>query len=51
MKNISLPIFLAGIFFIAALSMACDSTEMTSAKVYLQQNNLEKAEEQILIAF
>ena len=50
MKNISLPIFLIGIFFIAALSTACDSTEMTSAKVYLQQNNLEKAEEQILIA-
>lgn len=50
MKNISLPIFLLGIFFIAAISMACDSTEMMSAKVYLQQNNMEKAEEQGLLA-
>ncbi|MCH8928092.1 MAG: tetratricopeptide repeat protein [Candidatus Marinimicrobia bacterium] len=50
MKNLSLPIFLIGIFSIAALSIACDSTEMTSAKVYLQQNNLEKAEEQVLLS-
>jgi len=31
--------------------LGCDSTEMTSAKVYLQQKNYEKAEEQLLIAF
>jgi len=50
MKKISLPIFVFGIFFIGAYWMACDSTEMTSAKVYLKQNNLEKAEEQVLLA-
>ncbi|MFA7709820.1 MAG: tetratricopeptide repeat protein [Candidatus Neomarinimicrobiota bacterium] len=29
---------------------ACDPPEITSAKVYLQQNNLEAAEEQLLLA-
>ena len=29
---------------------ACDPPEMTSAKVYLQQNNLQAAEEQLLQA-
>ena len=43
------------IFFISMLSLgsywiACDSTEMMSAKVYIQENNLEKAEEQALLA-
>jgi len=43
------------IFFISILSLgsywiACDSTEMMSAKVYIQENNLEKAEEQALLA-
>ncbi len=30
--------------------LGCDSTEMTSAKVYLQQKNYEKAAEQLLLA-
>jgi tetratricopeptide (TPR) repeat protein len=30
---------------------ACDSQEVTSAKVYIQQSNLEKAEELLLVAF
>lgn len=43
------------IFFISILSLgsywiACDSTEMMSAKVYMQENNLEKSEEQALLA-
>ena len=43
------------IFFIVIMSLvsywiACDSTEMMSAKVYIQENNLEKAEEQALLA-
>ena len=43
------------IFFISILSLgsywiACDSTEMMSAKVYIQENNFEKAEEQSLLA-
>lgn len=43
------------IFFISILSLgsywiACDSTEMMSAKVYVQENNLEKAEELALLA-
>lgn len=31
--------------------LGCDSTDMTSAKVYLQQKNYEKAEEMLLLAF
>lgn len=50
MKKISLPIFFFGIFFIGAYWIECASTEMTSAKVYLNNNNLEKAEEQALLA-
>lgn len=41
-------------FWIVALLLlallGCDSTEMTSAKVYLQQKNFEKAEEMLLLA-
>lgn len=33
-----------------ALFIGCQSTEMTSAKVYLQQKNMEKAEEMLLLA-
>lgn len=31
--------------------LGCDSTDMTSAKVYLQQKNYEKAEEMLLLAY
>jgi tetratricopeptide (TPR) repeat protein len=31
--------------------LGCDSTDMTSAKVYLQQKNYEKAQEMLLLAF
>lgn len=38
--------FLLGLFFLAS----CQSPEVTSAKVYFQQNNIPAAEEQLLIA-
>ncbi len=41
------------VWVVAVLLLAllgCDSTEMTSAKVYLQQKNYEKAEEMLLLA-
>jgi len=42
----TLALFLLLSFFLAS----CQSPEVTSAKVYFQQNNIEAAEEQLLIA-
>lgn len=50
MKIKSTLIFLISILSLGSYWIACDSTEMMSAKVYIQENNLEKAEEQALIA-
>ena len=50
MKTKSTHIFLISILFLGSYWIACDSTEMMSAKVYIQENNLEKAEELALLA-
>ncbi len=44
----NLLIWIVGILLLTILG--CDSTDMTSAKVYLQQKNYEKAEEMLLAA-
>ena len=45
----NLMLLIVGILLLTVLG--CDSTDMTSAKVYLQQKNYEKAEEMLLAAF
>lgn len=50
MNTKSISILIASILFMGAYYTACDSTEMMSAKVYIQENNLERAEEQALMA-
>ena len=50
MKIKSTHIFLISILFLGSYWIACDSTEMMSARVYIQENSLEKAEEQALLA-
>ncbi|MDD3806519.1 MAG: tetratricopeptide repeat protein [Candidatus Marinimicrobia bacterium] len=45
-KKFFIPLFLVGI----ALLIGCSSQEFTSAKLYVQQNNLPKAEEFFLLA-
>jgi len=45
----NLLVLIGGLLLITVLG--CDSTDMTSAKVYLQQKNYEKAEEMLLLAF
>lgn len=50
MKSKSILIFFISILSLGSYWIACDSTEMMSAKVYMQENNLEKAEEQALLA-
>ena len=50
MKIKTTLMFFIGILFLGSYWIACDSTEMMSAKVYIQENNLEKAEEQALLA-
>ncbi|MCF7807722.1 MAG: tetratricopeptide repeat protein [Candidatus Marinimicrobia bacterium] len=45
----NLRFVVVGLLLISVLG--CDSTDMTSAKVYLQQKNYEKAEEMLLLAF
>ncbi|MCH7495393.1 MAG: hypothetical protein IH825_04780, partial [Candidatus Marinimicrobia bacterium] len=45
-----LSIFIMSILFMGAYFAACGSIEMRSAKSYLQENNLESAEEQALLA-
>ena len=45
----NLLVLVVGLLLISVLG--CDSTDMTSAKVYLQQKNYEKAEEMLLLAF
>ncbi len=50
MKSKSTLIFFISILSLGSYWIACDSTEMMSAKVYIQENNLEKAEEQALLA-
>ena len=50
MKQLTnLKFWVVGLLLLAVLG--CDSTDMTSAKVYLQQKNYEKAEEMLLAAF
>ncbi len=44
----NLMIWVVGLLLLTILG--CDSTDMTSAKVYLQQKNYEKAEEMLLAA-
>jgi len=44
----NLMIWVVGLLLLSVLG--CDSTDMTSAKVYLQQKNYEKAEEMLLAA-
>lgn len=43
-----LSVWVVGLLLLTVLG--CDSTDMTSAKVYLQQKNYEKAEEMLLAA-
>ena len=50
MNSKSVSILIVSILFMGAYYTACDSTEMMSAKVYMQENNLESAEEQALLA-
>ena len=50
MTTKSISIFILSILFMGAYYTACDSTEMMSAKVYIQENNMESAEEQALMA-
>ena len=50
MKSKSTLIFFISILSLGSYWIACDSTEMMSAKVYIQENNLEKAEELALLA-
>ena len=50
MKSKSTLIFFSCIFSLGSYWVACDSTEMSSAKVYLQQNKIEEAEELALLA-
>ena len=50
MNTKSLSILLMSILFMGAYFAACGSIEMRSAKSYLQENNLESAEEQALLA-
>jgi tetratricopeptide (TPR) repeat protein len=50
MKNLKIMVILVILAAIAMMFSACSSPEMTSAKVYLQQDNLEKAKEQLLLA-
>jgi len=45
----NLLFWVVGLLLVTVLG--CDSTDMTSAKVYLQQKNYEKAEEMLLLAF
>ena len=45
----NLRFWVVGLLLLAVLG--CDSTDMTSAKVYLQQKNYEKAEEMLMLAF
>ncbi|MCF7824452.1 MAG: tetratricopeptide repeat protein [Candidatus Marinimicrobia bacterium] len=45
----NLLLWVVGLLLLTVLG--CDSTDMTSAKVYLQQKNYEKAEEMLLLAF
>jgi len=50
MKSKSTLIFFISILSLGSYWVACDSTEMISAKVYIKQNDLEKAEELALLA-
>jgi len=45
----NLLVWVVGLLLLTVLG--CDSTDMTSAKVYLQQKNYQKAEEMLLLAF
>ena len=50
MKSKSTLIFFISILSLGSYWVACDSTEMVSAKTYLRLNELEKAEELALLA-
>ncbi|MCH7887481.1 MAG: hypothetical protein IIA58_05930, partial [Candidatus Marinimicrobia bacterium] len=50
MNTKSISILIVSILFMGAYYTACDSTEMMSAKVYIQENNFESAEKQALMA-
>jgi len=50
MKSKSTLIFFISILSLGSYWVACDSTEMVSAKTYLKLNELEKAEELALLA-
>jgi tetratricopeptide (TPR) repeat protein len=49
--KLSNNLFVAVVGLLVLSVLGCDSTDMTSAKVYLQQKNYEKAEEMLLLAF
>ena len=50
MKLKTLILALSALVMFSFFLNSCQSPEVTSAKVYFQQNNLEAAEEQLLIA-
>lgn len=50
MKNLKIMGILVIFAALTLMFTACQSPELTSAKVYLQQDNIEKAKEQLLIA-
>ena len=50
MKSKSTLIFFISILSLGSYWVACESIEMRSAKIYFKQNNLEKGEEQALLA-